>query len=271
MAGPARARRSESRHGSSMCRPVRRGERRVGSGGNNWARRGATRLLAPCAKCGFAAGRGRSSPPPISTVFIAIFNGLLVYVTYNLVMTTSKLWKASTEQIRLTQQSIDLARDEFSSTHRPKIRIKHIWLTSEIWEGEPIAVDLVCVNYGTVAAVLHEIGIKFHVIDIAKVIPIAREIKALIRPQNLRIEFGLNSRFEGITDGTVITPDQKRSIQIETSKLYCFGYVSYFDAAGMRITGFCRVLTFPQNIPINKSISNCRFRVFYDPDFEYED
>lgn len=105
---------------------------------------------------------------------------------------TLTLWRATTEQGRLAQKSIDLARDEFQSTHRPRIRIKHLFLESDIWQGEPIVVTLVCVNCGTTDAVLHEIGIRYHVVGIAKEIPIQTEIIPLFTPTNVRLASGLN-------------------------------------------------------------------------------
>jgi hypothetical protein len=185
---------------------------------------------------------------------------------------TLTLWRATTEQGRLTQQSIDLARDEFNSTHRPQIRVKHIWLTKDIWGGQPVVVTLVCVNSGTAPATLHEIGITFVVVNVEKEIPANTTINAVLSPQGERIECGLNYRFTNIGDGTIITEDQNIGIQQERARLYCVGYVSYFDAAKrMRITGFCRVLTFPRSVAANRSAANCRFRIHEDPDYEYED
>jgi hypothetical protein len=186
---------------------------------------------------------------------------------------TLTLWRATTEQGRLTQQSIDLAREEFNSTHRPQIRVKHVWLANNIWEGQPVVVTLVCVNSGTSPAILHEIGITSVVVNIAKEIPSEIVIEAIPGvPQGERIECGFNYKFTNIGDGFVITADQNLGIQQEKAKLYCVGFVSYFDAAKrMRITGFCRVLTFPRSAVAIRSVNNCRFRVHDDPDYEYED
>jgi hypothetical protein len=37
----------------------------------------------------------------------------------------------------------------------------------------------------------------------------------------------------------------------------------------MRITGFCRVLTFPENVMAD--VEHARFRTHADPDYEYQD
>ncbi len=201
-----------------------------------------------------------------STVFIAGFNGLLVYVTYKLVMTTSRLWTASTEQGRLAQEAINLARNEFNSTHRPKIRIKHLWLETDIWQEEPIVVTLECINTGPVDAFLNEVGIA---INVVKNIQRPNEIGPRLTGHGERMHSGVNSQFLGIKLGD-LTPEDSRAIVQGVAKLYCLGYISYRDAAErIRITGFCRVLTFPPDaLPLK---GNCRFRVVDDPDYEYED
>ncbi|MFZ0209807.1 MAG: hypothetical protein WAL59_27485, partial [Roseiarcus sp.] len=167
---------------------------------------------------------------------------------------------------------VKLARDQFVSTHRPKIRVKHLWLISDVWHNEQVVVDLFCVNSGPAIARLHEIGLKCLVIDVNKNVPAGTTINALIKPYEGWIKSGFNYTFAGMTDGTVISSNQNMGIQQGLARLICFGYVSYFDTADrLRITGFCRELTFPATISANRSISSCRFRVFDDPDFEDED
>ena len=78
-----------------------------------------------------------SHPTETSTALIAVFNALLVYVTYRLVTTTEQLWRAGIEQSRLTQESIELGRQEFAATHRPKIFVQSItmnFLNDNSWE-----------------------------------------------------------------------------------------------------------------------------------------
>jgi hypothetical protein len=52
---------------------------------------------------------------------------------------TLTLWRATTEHGRITDRVLDLAIDEFNATHRPKIRVKHVWLLTDIWAGEKIS------------------------------------------------------------------------------------------------------------------------------------
>jgi hypothetical protein len=56
----------------------------------------------------------------ISDLVIAFFSYVLAVATGWLGWATIGLWRASS--------------DEFAATHRPKIRIKHLWLASDIWQ-----------------------------------------------------------------------------------------------------------------------------------------
>src|SRR5688572_4822759 len=56
----------------------------------------------------------------LTDVLLAIFTGWLVYATVGLRNSTNKLWEASNAQ--------------FMAANRPRIRIKHVYITSkEIW------------------------------------------------------------------------------------------------------------------------------------------
>jgi hypothetical protein len=65
-----------------------------------------------------------TDPSLIFNFFIVIFNGLLAFVTWRLVVSTNKLWRAAIDQALLTQRSIELTRSEFLATHRPRLRVR---------------------------------------------------------------------------------------------------------------------------------------------------
>jgi hypothetical protein len=132
---------------------------------------------------------------------------------------------------------------------------------------------LICVNLGDADAYLHEMGFKFFIVRDGHDLPMEPDIKALFssnkREEN-RMTTGINYKFPPIAQGFALTIHQNKEIQQQTARLYCVGYVSYFDGANRRrITGFCRVLDFPKESYAH--IGNCRFRTFHDPDYEYED
>src|SRR5262245_29502660 len=81
---------------------------------------------------------------------LSIVTGLLYQATSDLRRSTDKLWDAGERQIEavqknadrqfeVTQQSITLARDEFLSTHRPKIILREAIIGSML-EGEPVTI-----------------------------------------------------------------------------------------------------------------------------------
>jgi hypothetical protein len=191
-------------------------------------------------------------------------------LTAVLAFSTMFLWMATNAQGNLTQQSIDLARDEFRSTHRPKIRVKHFVLNSDIWHDEPLNVNMTCVNTGPTDAFLGDIGLTYFVVRKRQLIPIEPDIPTVLRGNGVRPVSGKNLVIPDIRGGTVLTEAQNVGIQDGSHLLYCVGYVSYFDAAMCtRITGFCRVLSCPKGILAHKD--NCRFRVYEDRDYEYQD
>ena len=86
----------------------------------------------------------------------------------------------------------------------------------------------------------------------------------------VKLQSGLNYPPPKIENGPTLTDERATVIQQGRSQLYCIGYVSYQDnAKRTRITGLCRVLTFPKDQLAHTG--NARFRVFNDPDYEYED
>lgn len=199
----------------------------------------------------------------ITDVFLAIFNALLVIVTAILIA-------VGIGQGRELRRAVDASKDEFLATHRPKIRLKHLWLTSDIWSGEEIVLELTMVNTGTAEALGQMVGVIIQIVradrPLAPTIPIPNS--ANLGGQKLNC--GKNLTLSPLHTGTVLTSVENAEIQNGRSKLYCVGYISYLDGAErMRITGFCRVLTFPKNILA--LAGNSRFRKFVDPDYEYED
>jgi hypothetical protein len=183
---------------------------------------------------------------------------------------TATLWWSTRGMLGATNQSIKLSIDEFRATHRPKIRIKHFWLARDIWNGQSVVVNVTCVNTGTAEAILSEIGLRCVVATANSPIPIDPNIAAIRNLGGARLPSGLNWETKDIDTKMVLTAQDKADIQQGSSKFYCVGFVSYLDAASrMRITGFCRVLTFPPDGWTH--IGNCRFRRARDSDYEYED
>jgi hypothetical protein len=84
----------------------------------------------------------------IATFFVAIFTGVL--------------YRATNKQAKLTRASIDLARSEYVSTHRPRLKIREI--TPELRDGEPINIHCTVTNIGETPARVDGHWIKLWVI-----------------------------------------------------------------------------------------------------------
>jgi hypothetical protein len=204
------------------------------------------------------------------TLFLVIVGGIQAGLFWVQLKAIREALKPTQEAAEAANATATTARAEFQSTHRPKIRIKHLLLASDVWGDEKIIVNLTCVNTGTAEAVMHEVGLRYEVVRTDRLIPIDPKIRALRRYQGGRLECGRNWTVENIDANFSLSNEQNTQIQNGQSKLYCVGYVSYVDSADrMRITGFCRVLTFPPDAVAH--VGNTRFRKFDDPDYEYED
>jgi len=239
----------------------------------------------------------------IETFFIALF-------TLTLWRSTEKLWKAAADQLehaeteaastefnrkvqydqiseqieilrrsteaaegaaRASSDQAQFAREEFLYTQRPKMRLKHFWLSNDnIWNEKPIIVSFWCVNTGTSNATGQQIGLRHFVVDKNERLPIDPDIPTLVQIGGIPLTPGLNWQFPNIDTKTILTRGQADDIWRGKCDLYFIGYISYFDGAGrMRITGFCRKLKVPEKDW--GDIRKCRFQVEKDPDYEYED
>jgi len=91
----------------------------------------------------WAASWGNENVTAAATAVIAIFTIILVVVT--------------NRQAKLTRQALELGRDEFIATHRPKIIARHFHLDL-CAEGQPVAVWYVLVNVGANDAHINLVG-----------------------------------------------------------------------------------------------------------------
>jgi hypothetical protein len=187
----------------------------------------------------------------------------LFAATLGLIGATAVLGVLGYFQLRDVRASINLA-------HRPKIRVKHLVLARDIWQGQPIVVNLTFVNVGTGQARINQIGLRYEVVRKGRSLPPDPAIEPVMFGTGELLPSGPNWKIENIDIERIVIASENTAIQQRAAELYCLGYVSYQDANGaMRITGFCRVLEFPLNTTARAD--NSRFRKFDDPDYEYED
>jgi hypothetical protein len=91
----------------------------------------------------------------------ALFSGLaFAGVVVALILQNEELRRQAAQ----IQSQLDLTRDEFYASHRPKVRLKHLRLSKNVQPGQSIVVDLTFVNTGTIDAIIAQVGLKFRVI-----------------------------------------------------------------------------------------------------------
>jgi hypothetical protein len=99
--------------------------------------------------------------------------GIVALFTVVLAISTIGLWIATVGLYIGGNQQFKLARDEFISTHRPQIRIKHVWMIGgDVSRDEPITVRIVCVNHGTTDAIITDFGVQYRVVGEGRSLPL---------------------------------------------------------------------------------------------------
>jgi hypothetical protein len=178
---------------------------------------------------------------------------LMAIFTAGLWRSTSRLWKASEDQIKL-------ARDAFNATHRPRIVVRRMGV--ELVKDAPIIVEFTVVNIG------EEKVIKCNWNTVIMLLNVAGGVHGQLHYETDTADFhdGPLSVGEGkkkwIQDKTNLEPSDFADIEKKKVVLHVVGYVAYTDRAGVtRQTGFFRYYDAEKR----------RFRVIDDPEYEYQD
>lgn len=248
-------------------------------------------------KGGYQEDKGQHKPFYEETeVWLVIATVFLVIVTARLAGYTRNLWTATVnlsreakdtadrqgrdtlkaikiaeDAAKAAQESADAARSEFVASHRPEIAIRHVYITSEVWGEKPIEVKLVIVNKGLTPAVISQMNVNLVILPKGTRLPprpqYPEQPKAIEEPQ---LESGRWVALPRIVKKESISHEDNSKIRGGTHKLYCHGFVEYFDVEGrIRRTSFCRVWQ-PPDGPGAFSESG-RFIAHDDPDYEYQD
>jgi hypothetical protein len=164
----------------------------------------------------------------IATIYIARFTRVLADVTGT--------------QAKLTRQSIDLARDEFISSHRPRIIVRALDFVGGTPESDevegPIRIGFHYVNAGDSLAKVKQVGTKLvHLLKPTMPTGIDFDVQKVDPP--LEIQSGRHA-FRITVDAF----DQEKFIfnsAADNYSLVCVGYIVYSDENGTdRQVGFCR-------------------------------
>jgi hypothetical protein len=202
----------------------------------------------------------------LATIAIAAF-------TYTLKRSTDKLWTAGERQF-------DLARQEFRSTHRPRMRLKHAWFTDQTaWRlNGPLEINLDFVNIGSGPArttwilyqsVMLEPGQRLPQKPPYDEVPLGPDIRISRFRSIATLPSGVTLARE-VCDG-ILDPWEVQDILWGKRQLFIIGTIEYWDldGAGLRQTAFCRRLIFANYPPAAADMG--RFEIVQDPDYEYED
>lgn len=177
----------------------------------------------------------------ISTAFIGLF-------TYTLYKTTSA-------QARLTRDSIDLARQEFIATHRPRLRVRRF--RAHLNEGQPVKISYLVTNVGDSPAHVKGIDTKIGVCtvngeELYDTPEIGEERRIKPGESRLYVTVALKLLYD---DAWGVTEYVQAWVAVR-------GTIEYTDDNGVeRSTGFWR----------RREAISGEFRAKDDPDYEYED
>ena len=201
--------------------------------------------------------KARDDPIAAATIAVAFFTFCLIVVGY---------W-----QSRQLSKTVDAMRDNFLSTHRPKIRVKHLVPNPEIESGKPINVKLVIVNVGVTEAFVKELAIKSLILPSSKKLPPRPQYSGgIARLDPGRLESGVTIPLKEVTIHDPLTDAEHAAIRGGSQKLYCYGYIRYEDARKrIRDTAFCRA--WEPSVGVGALSEPGRFVNVDDPDYEYQD
>lgn len=145
-------------------------------------------------------------------------------------------------QARLIRSTIDLARDEFLSTHRPEIIVHNFEVAREATDdGEPIGAQFVVVNKGATAASILDIRAKIFMTANLRPgahLPSIGYVGHQLRGGEIIKDVAV---FGGVLDSAVSDINSGFGTKHSGPKLWCVGRITYKDDVGrQRETGFCR-------------------------------
>src|ERR1700694_1066822 len=173
---------------------------------------------------------------------------------------TGTLWWAAAGQYDLLADQIDLARQEFTASHRPEMKIHslRVWpLEDNIApEKQPLIVEFIIINAGTGAATVTESAVYLEYRPDRPFIPdlIKNDI---IRPRHYPVADSLRILAPSDRDGRALHTQRPEGWFLSLS-----GWLRYDDGTGKaRSTFFCRKFDSALNrsTPVDDPECNCTY------------
>lgn len=202
------------------------------------------------------------------------FTGILAVFTVVLAVSTIALWRVTKKSADAVKQAADVARDEFLSTHRPKLIVRRI-ATKEIKGAhDTLGVDFVIANIGDTAAKIIEISTKLWHEQSGEVLEDfpARPPYGASTSVSITIQSGESYMYTHAGEEILLSlvPFEEGYTKVSVPKgratsgsdFLFLGYIVYEDGLRKkRRTAFCRRYDFGTK----------RFTPIDDPDYEYQD
>ncbi len=172
------------------------------------------------------------------------------------------------KSLKETQSQVELSRQEFNATHRPKLMVRRINMLMEEDGNLAGQEENYCVlyNIGELDAIITEYNISLVVYNESGVplFPIypeyaTKKITQVVRPGEY---YRLDLSPENMSEIAKMDSELAAGFAMDKSPLRCVGYVKYgAPDSKVRETAFMRVYSYP----------NRRFTPVDDPDYEYAD
>ena len=170
---------------------------------------------------------------------VAAFTAVLAVFTGRLWISTEKLWKSANE-------TAELARKEFISTHRPQIRIRRIFPITPFAANAAPQIRILAANIGTTDATVFEIGW-----DIYTDMDAIPEATPTPNPAPWKIPPGKQASID------IVAPNPLTGEQAAYARegwIFIVGIINYWDDQGaVRATSFARQFSTRRNrfIPVD--------------------
>lgn len=171
---------------------------------------------------------------------LALFTGLLVAV--GMLQIGTMIWQAQLLKgtLKVVESQGKIAREEFNSTHRPKLIVCGFHLMKpELPAGQHVRPVFVAHNIGDTVAKVIEVRSATIILGIGEKIPNNYGVPNP-EPFDLSLASGVHEVFPA-NGGNVISQQDVLNLLAQTHRLFCIGVLSYTDTNGIkRETGFCR-------------------------------
>jgi hypothetical protein len=149
-------------------------------------------------ECYEAAKEAARKTEECKTIWEKTTSDPVAFFTFVLAVSTIGLWGATVALYAAGRNQLQLARDEFLSSHRPRMRLKHVWLTHNTdWRlGRPLEVNLDVVNIGNTEGLISWINFESVLVPDGERLP--------QRPPYDEVPPGLDTRTSRFRTNTVV-------------------------------------------------------------------